>query len=343
MQSHFKTVTDGGSEATTRLQKYQVKCDYRRKLEDQSVSEKSRQSNTSAIMQNGAENQFIIELCPPLSPEDIPAYFKKFAHLLNLTSSFSISSHPVGQISGFERSYNLARYLLDQNPDLDILFHITCNDLNRDNILARLTLLKELRIRRILVVTGESYPPPDHLQGMHFIDSRQLLSCIAERFNWFESIGIAGYPGADEDGCVQKEMLRLKSKMCPGVDRIYTQCVFAANELKKFRGGVELTLGPSLEVVPSVALFGNIANLERVSRLTRVKPDAELMESLARIEFVEEQRAFSRDFIINLCRQLSQAQSRVCLIICTFGLFDLADEVLRDLVRSEDNAWNGDS
>lgn len=289
------------------------------------------------------ENQFIIELCPPMNPEDIPAYFKKFAHLLRLTSSFSISSHPAGRISGFERSYNLARYLLDKDPGLNILFHITCNDLNRENILPRLTLLKELQIRSILVVTGENFPPPGQLKETHFINSSQLLSCISEKFNWFESIGVAGYPGADEEDCIQEEILRLKSKTSLGVDKIYTQCVFVANKLKKFKEGVGDLLGSDLEVVPSIALFGNSSNLERVTRLTRVKPDAELMESLAQIKSVDEQRAFSKSYIIDLCKEMSQAQSRVCMIVCTFGLFDLADEVLRYLMGLKDNAWNGNS
>lgn len=288
-------------------------------------------------MMNKEENhQFIIELCPPSKPEDIPAYFKRIKYLLNFTNSFSISSHPIQQISGFERSYNLARYLLEQNRDLDILFHITCNDLNRVNILSRLTLLKVLKIRNILVITGENYTPIQESKEFHFTDSSELVSHIANKFNWFESIGIAGYPDKGEGDCNQQEITRLREKMLLGANKIYTQCIFTVDQLKKFSEDSIDILGSNKEVVPSIALFSHKTNLERVSRLTRVQPDDKLMEGLTQLQSAEEQKAFSKSYIINLCQQLCETQSRCRIIICAFGLFELAEEILEDLMKSKD-------
>lgn len=281
------------------------------------------------------KDRFIIELCPPLNPGDIPVYFKKFECLLKFTNSFSIPSHPSGQVSGFDRSYNLASFLRHKSPNINILFHITCNDLNRVNILSRLTSLRALQIKRILVITGENYRPPDSAKDLRYIDSCQLTAHILQEFDWFDSVGIAGYPGDKFGRSNQEECIRLRNKMKPGIDRIYTQCIFKADEFKLFSEEAKDALRPGLEIVPSVAIYNDTTSLSKVSRLTRLKLDDELLASLQQFESIEKQKGLAKSSNIKLCRELMEFRSNIQIIICAFGLFEFTKEILEELISSE--------
>lgn len=275
-----------------------------------------------------------LELNPPSNPDNIPAYFNKFLCLLKYTKSFSISSHPIGSISGFDRSFNLARYLRLKIQNVDILFHVTCKDLNKVNIFARLTLLRTFEIHKLLVVTGEEYELPELNKELYYANSKELVDDIFAQYNdWFQSVSIAGYPGCNlKENQIECE--RLRRKISSGSNSIHTQCVFSANQYKEFEKMMK-DYDQSLHIVPSIAIFKDLNHLKRISKLMRVKLDEQLINKLYQLDHVDSER-YSKDFLINLCKQLRLSSLRPCLNICTFNAFEITVQVLEELgLKSE--------
>lgn len=260
--------------------------------------------------------------------------------MLKYTKSFSISSHPTsdGVISGFDRSYNLAQYLLQRHPDVSILLHVTCYDLNRVNINARLTLLRSLGVRRILVITGQQYNAaklsPNN-EDLLFKNSCVLLRHIKENYSqWFELVATAAYPqvhGSSE----YREVKRLVDKSMDGfVGAFYTQCLFSVDELEPFFSLLAKRL-PSIQLVPSIALFNSVEALEKSIRLTGVRIDSTQHQNLIDALF-ETQHSFalegsySKVYLERLCDNLRLMLKTETLEIniCPFGLFNFAADLI---------------
>lgn len=287
--------------------------------------------------------RYTIELSPPKNLDQIEAYYKKFKHLFRYTNSFSISSHATATSDGFDRSLRLARFLLDREPSVSILYHITCSDLNRDNISERLALLRESGIRRLLVVTGEGYAArlddDRSTPNSQFCDSSQLLHHMKQQSqgDWFESIAIAGYPSVQN---AESECDRLLKKSTEGlVDSVYTQCLFSVSELDHFFELAQKKLTPhDIRIVPSIALFDSIKSLRKSSRLTKVNPNPSLLFHLGALE-EEDSPRFSQRYLELICRKLAgmleaTGDPRLEINICSFGLFEFASTLMGTLERS---------
>lgn len=220
------------------------------------------------------DNKFTLELCPPLNPTDIPTYFESnIKQFIKYTKLFTITSHPNGQISGFDRAYNLAKYLLSTVPDINIRFTITCDDLNTVNISSRLTQLKEMSIKKLLVVTGHSYTKPDKNPELHYANSTDLLQHIVMNYaDWFESIAVTVYPSYSLDGSTQDETARVveKLKLSDIIDTVFTQCIYEVSLFESLRRKIKTQVGDRyVQVVPSLAIFDSHNSLIKCLQLTK--------------------------------------------------------------------------
>lgn len=278
--------------------------------------------------------RYIIELCPPIDPEDVPAYCKKFERLYRYTSIFALSSHSVELISGFDRCYNLAKYMLQQRPGIDILFHITCNDINRVNISSRMILLKELNIRKILVVTGEGYKVPTRLQKLYYLNSTQLGEQISEGFSqWFDSIAIAGYPSNDLiQTAAECNRLCEKLSKVSRTDTIYTQCVLdSAEEYILLDKAIRRELGgKTVKVVPSIAIYDDCSGFLKAWRLIG-EPGGEQKESYIRGIFDNidtKSSGFALEKLSSLCNQIRDLNCMLPIYVCAFNKFDIVEELI---------------
>lgn len=289
---------------------------------------------------SNASYKFTVELSAPLNPLDIPAYCEKFIGLFKYTNSFSIASHATSVVAGFDRSYNLSRYLLAFKPSIELLFHITCNDINKVNIHSKMSLLRMLKIEKILVVTGENYLARD--ARYEFSDSSELIHHISENFGqWFKLIAVGGYPEREN----QKECDRLLKKISLVETKnvaIFTQCLFESEKFGNFDETMtkvwkEHNNNSELEIVPSIALFYDDVTLEKVIHLTRVELNHNFVEKLAvKLKNIQpvDLESYSKSYFVNLCTDLIECRSNTDvqhINICTFGLFSLAEQILETL------------
>lgn len=307
-----------------------------------------------------SNNRYIVELCPPINPADHPRYYEKIKDLLRLTKHFSITSHSHAQISGFDRSYSLAAYLLKRVPDIDILFHLSCHDLNKDNTVAKLNQLKALQIKRILVVSGQNYSRPEDGSSLLYSDSTELVQRILEcEPIWFETVAIAGYPGGNgtdtHDNKEELSRLHRKLTLARGVNAIYYQCSFeqhAASELSSLlHVGLFDDRNRTLQTVPGVALFKDRAGLDKCLRLTRVRmADASADDLYAKLTGISvgpldgATNHLAPALAEYLCKPLIDGQTlknasgaKRSLYICAFGAFDMAADIIRWLESSCQN------
>lgn len=282
-----------------------------------------------------ADCKFIIELKAPRNPETIASFYEKIERLLSTTGHVSIASKPFGEsMPGFDFSHNLANYLLDRNPRLDILLHVTCYDLNKVNIQSRLTSLQHLKVKRLLIVSGDGYRPSEkpELRALQFGDSHELAERILRDFNWFDSIAVAGYPGGNEQSSFnnQEECRRLSRVLRLGVAEVYTQCVFDVETFAELSRMIRLEFA-QVRVVPCVALFKSSSDMNKIARLTRVKgPKVHELRGQLEQMSPEASKTFSFEYLSSLCNRLA-AES---INLCTFGQFEMAESLLKHLNKS---------
>lgn len=277
------------------------------------------------------KTQFVIELVPPNNRDNIPKYFRTIEKFLDFTKTFGITSKPSDTVSGFDLGLSLASYLLEQDRQLDILFHITCKDVNKFNIHSRLNQLRLMNIKKVLLVTGDHYVPHD-LQ-IHYADSNELVEDVMAKYrSWFESVAVAGYPGGN--GHVSNNDLqecdRLRAKLIAGVDCIYTQCIFDSASYKRFRSTLLQSQAghTAVHVIPSVAIFRQPSSLDIITKYARVKPNDTLIDQLNRLE-PNAHGAFCKRYLMALLSELQQCCTNVN--VCMFGSYELALDILQEL------------
>lgn len=276
--------------------------------------------------------KFLLELSAPTNPENIPKLYQKIQNLVTLTGRVGIISKPFGKsIPGFDRSYNLANFLLKRHPQLEVLYHLTCHDLNKVNIQSRVASLERLGIKRLLIVSGDGYELAEdpNLSSLQFTNSHELAQSIMSNFNCFESIAVAGYPGGNGRSSFnnEQECERLSRVLRLGISEIYTQCVFDIDTFLEFDRMIQLKF-PQVRAVPSVALFKSSLDLNKIANLTRVS-GARFQELKSQLEQVSSELSeeFSFEYLSNLCARLATRSKLVDL--STFGHFELAESLVK--------------
>lgn len=269
-------------------------------------------------------HQFIVELMAPRDPVRNHQFVSDIGPFLGEARRVSLTSKAtVDGISGFDHSWNLADRLLREHPQPDILFHLTCRDLNKVNLKARLMALETLGVRNILLVTGDHYNRQTKRPELYFVDSTDLLSAVKSYWPP-ENIAVAGYP--DQPDAWQS----LRRKVDIGVGRIFTQCISDWRSLRMFQETLESLYGNPPEIVPSVAIFKNLASLERAARLTRFGGNSLLVEQL-RDTPLEKAEAFSRTNIVDLCRKCRTECRSETFNMCTFNQYEFTRTIIQQL------------
>lgn len=274
--------------------------------------------------------RYIVELRPPTDPSD-PVKLYTALHeirpLLEFTKSVSIISKPLDQtITGFDLSYQFASYLLEHIPEIEILFHLTCYDINKINIQSRLDLLRRLGIEKILVISGDGYELSQRttVSRLQYQNSHELVRTILKEYKWFKTIAIAGYPGGDGKRSKnnQEEVDRLSTVIELGATDVYTQCLFDDSDFSSFKLRLNDRF-PELRIIPSLAIFESSSDLEKISRLTRVTSGLLVrtksgVETVSRSVVSQVSSAFLLSLIILISKKYRENEVAV-FNLCPFG------------------------
>lgn len=209
------------------------------------------------------------EVSPPSDPKLLAEFFEDIKYVFKLTPKLSIASNHNKElgIDGFDRGYNLLRYLrqialLDENK-CQVTFHLTCHDLNRANIRTRLELLRQLKVHRLLITTGLEYQLTEDKRRILFGSSDELIKYIIRNFSeHFENIGMAAYIDGQE---YEAEIERLEAKWLPGVTSLHVQFTHNVAKFELFRVAVKNSQKlNNLDIFASLAVFNNYSSLAKL-------------------------------------------------------------------------------
>ena len=263
-------------------------------------------------------------------------YNAKIVPLRRHSNKLSITSKPDqrGGRTGFECSLDYCRYLLSKNQELEILFHLTCHDLNKSNLDQLRPLWTELGIRDLLVITGDNYRE-ETTSELQFANSDELVESIAVQFGTqLRTLAVAAYPGGNQRNSFDnaQECQRLRRKILAGANSVYTQCLFEAAQFELFQQEMRKNFGYAIEIVPSVALFGGQQDLLKIHSLTGSASCLSLIEQ-------SKSNEESQLYLINLCRHLRYlllsedrrepvGGARPSIDLCLFGHFELVESLV---------------
>lgn len=271
--------------------------------------------------------RFRFELNPPMKEDSIANYYNKFEHhLRKYSNSISLTSKTLNSVKGFVRNQKFLSHLSAFNQDLDILLHLTCFDVDRNNLNSTIRSLHDTGINRLLIISGENFKPKE--PSIEFRNSQELIDSI-DLTRKLKTLAIAGYPSIDIEQNELECSRLIKRLKSTNATAVYTQCIMDAQVFKTFRENLDES-DLHIPLVPSIALFDSVENLDKVSRLTRVSGCDKLITDLNKIKTKEGQKKFCKEFLTNLIQELDKLNLEE-INVCAFNLFEFADELLQGI------------
>ncbi len=184
---------------------------------------------------------YTLELDPPLNL-DIEHLLIKIKTYLNNADAVNITDCPLASL---RMSPIALSHIIQEQLNLETIFHITCRDRNLLALKAELLGAHALGVKNILALSGDHPKMGDHPEAtaVFDVDSTGLVKLIRDlnmgifskdktsdyKTNFF--IGVAGNPGTKN---IEKEMLRLEEKIAAGANFIQTQPVFDIDILHEY-------------------------------------------------------------------------------------------------------------
>lgn len=206
------------------------------------------------------QHQFTItvELDPPKSASPIKTQ-KEALHLIGYADAVNIADCPMAKL---RMSPIALSYIIQQNYNLETIFHLTCRDRNLIGLQAELLGASALGVHNILTLTGDPPAVGDHpdAKPVFETDSTGLIR-IAKALNEGHDmqgnplaqpthfyIGTTGNPGADD---LDNEFKRLEAKKAAGAEFVQTQPVYDMKRVEEYlKGAKEVGLPILFGVLP---------------------------------------------------------------------------------------------
>ena len=181
---------------------------------------------------------------------------------------------------------------------VDVLLHLTCAGMTRDQLLLALQQAKGSGIRNILALRGD--PPrgtrswkPGDLSGSFCARAIDLVRLIREEFGDYFCVVVAGHPeGHPASESREDEINHLKEKMDAGADLIMTQFFYDCDSFLLFvktcrEAGIFCPILPGIMPIQSYSSFARMTDYCNVSvpqhvldRLEPVKEDDEAVKEI---------------------------------------------------------------
>lgn len=206
------------------------------------------------------QNQFTItvELDPPKSASPIKTQ-KEALHLIGYADAVNIADCPMAKL---RMSPIALSYIIQQNYNLETIFHLTCRDRNLIGLQAELLGASALGVHNILTLTGDPPSIGDHKDAkpVYETDSTGLIRIAKTLNDGYDMagnplgqptqfyIGTTGNPGADD---LDAEFKRLEAKKEAGAEFVQTQPTYDTKRVEEYlKGAKEIGLPILFGVIP---------------------------------------------------------------------------------------------
>ncbi len=184
---------------------------------------------------------FTVELDPPLNI-DMDNLLKDIGKYLNYTDAINITDCPLACL---RMSPIALSHIIQEQVNLETIFHITCRDRNLLALKAELLGAYALGVKNILALTGDHPKMGDHTEAtaVFDVDSIGLIKIIQElnqgvfsdnkNFN-YKTEFFAGVAVNPELNNSNEELTKLEKKVSAGAHFIQTQPIFSLKVLEDF-------------------------------------------------------------------------------------------------------------
>lgn len=199
-----------------------------------------------------------VELDPPLNL-DMDNLLNNIKKFLNHTDAINITDCPLASL---RMSPIALSHIIQEQVNLETIFHITCRDRNLLALKAELLGAHALGVKNILALTGDHPEMGDHADAtaVFDVDSIGLIKIIQElnQGNFSENknsnyktdfyAGVAVNPEFHNSG---KELRKLEQKVSAGAHFIQTQPIFSLDVLENFLNTTEhLSIPKIIGIMP---------------------------------------------------------------------------------------------
>ncbi|KAL7291042.1 hypothetical protein TKK_0015178 [Trichogramma kaykai] len=155
------------------------------------------------------------------------------------------------------------------------LLHLVAKGLTRNLADKILNHVLRLGIVNIFILQGDTSS-----QEGDFIYASDLVSFVRDRFGRRFSICVAGYPEMHQSSLSKElDLFYLKNKVESGADFIITQVIFESRVFTDFVNDCQ-AMGIKVPIIPGLFPFETYRELERMTKLCKVKIPSWLSEKL---------------------------------------------------------------
>ncbi|XP_002737338.1 methylenetetrahydrofolate reductase (NADPH) [Saccoglossus kowalevskii] len=284
---------------------------------------------------NSKEKFFSLEFFPPRTANGAVNLVSRFDRMaLGQPLFCDITWHPAGNPAGNSPTSSMMIASAALNYcGLDTMLHITCANLNKEQITKYLIKAKNQGIRSILALRGDPING-DEWQKLEngFNYATDLVKHVRDEFGDYFVIAVAGYPQGHPDAESYEDDIRhLKEKVDAGADFIITQLFFDSQTFLKFVKDCR-DIGIVVPIIPGIFPIQGYHSLRQLVKLSKLTVPKHITDV---IDPIKDDDAAIRKFgvhnAIKICQELYKSGEVYGIHIYTLNREVASIEILKSL------------
>jgi len=298
-----------------------------------SVSKKIIDKILSHVEKANGEPQFSFEFFPPKTMAGVENLYTRMERMATLAPVFVDITWGANGITE-ELSTTIAEHA-QKYLDVDVLMHITCNYLTKEDMKRILLKIKDMGIKNILALRGDpvkgcvKWQP--HEGG--FKNATELVTFIRAEFGDYFCVAVAGFPEGHPDLITPTSrtadlvdsvaygqyIQHLKAKVDAGADFILTQFFYDTKQFVLFVERCQAA-GITVPIIPGIMPIHTYASFQKMTKFCRTSVPDEIWTELAPIRHDDEA---VKQFGIKLCVNMIMELLQCPLIYHAFHFYTL--------------------
>lgn len=231
--------------------------------------------------------------------------------------------------SSCSKTFDTVR-LLQQHLDCEVVPHLSCINLERDDIIRRLDRYQKHGIKRIVALRGDRASGSGIAQGDLKFGS-DLVTLIRQHCGNEMQISVAAYPESHpESQDLYHDIQHFKHKVQQGADNAITQYFYNLDAYANFcQQCTQQTI--DIPIIPGIMPIYSLENLQRFSNLCGAEIPRWLQQSLVAYQNdIDSLRELGIEVVARLCQQLIAAGAPG-LHFYSLNQANVCDKILRTI------------
>ena len=249
------------------------------------------------------EKVFSFEFFPPKTKNGVKNLYIRINRLCSLEPTWVDITWGAGGRTGdltLEIAKNTQRYC-----NVDVLMHLTCTNMTKDQLRQVLQEAKDAGIENILALRGD----PVRGQGGQWkqcegglLNAKELVSFIRQEFGDYFCIAVSGYPeGYDGMEKYEGDIQFLKEKVDAGADFILTQLFYRGEAYGKYLKDCGAA-GITVPIIPGIMPIQNFRAFKAMTQYCKCQVPDKLKTRLEEHKDNDEMvREIGIDIVTKLC------------------------------------------